>query len=220
MHSGGVEYVNSYTLQLGADVELERLRDAWAVVARECPMLRVGFVGTERGFAVVVYNAGKVEVPWVDGGEEVKEGMSATELAKRPWRLEVLRSEGGVRVKFTAHHALYDAQSLHLIFSDVQAAYTHGTVPKYPSFLPLLGAILNANSPSDEERRTRFWREENQFSVHRFPDLTPLRETSTKSVVRTKVATMGLEMVEKRCREEGWSVQALGQAVWARILGG
>ncbi|KFY48834.1 hypothetical protein V495_00990 [Pseudogymnoascus sp. VKM F-4514 (FW-929)] len=127
MHSGGVEYVNSYTLQLGADVELERLRDAWAVVVRECPMLRVGFVGTERGFAVVVYNAGKVEVPWVDGGEEVKEGMSATELAKRPWRLEVLRSEGGVRVKFTAHHALYDAQSLHLIFSDVQAAYTHGT---------------------------------------------------------------------------------------------
>jgi aryl carrier-like protein len=95
-HSGGVEYVNSYTLQLGADVELERLRSAWGLVVRECPMLRAGFVGTERGFAVVVYTAAsRTTVPWIDGGEEVKEGMSAAELATRPWRLEVLRGEGG-----------------------------------------------------------------------------------------------------------------------------
>lgn len=220
LHSGGVEYVNSYTLQLRPDVELERLREAWGVVVKACPMLRAGFVGTEKGFAVVVYTASTATVPWVEEGEggEKGEGMGVAELARRPWRLEVLGREGGMCVKFTAHHALYDAQSLHVILSDVQAAYTHGTVPEYPSFLPLLGAILTSNSPDDEERRKAFWTEQNSFSVHRFPDLTPLRVASTRSIARTMKAKMGLREIEERCREGGWSVQAVGQAAWARLL--
>ncbi|OBT43519.1 Nonribosomal Peptide Synthase (NRPS) [Pseudogymnoascus sp. WSF 3629] len=221
MHSGGVEYVNSYTLRLGEGVELERVREAWGVVVRACPMLRAGFVGTGRGFGVVVYEAAGVEVPWVDGGEGGEGegmGMGVSDLARRPWWLEVLRGEEGVRVKFTAHHALYDAQSLHQIFEDVQAAYTHGTSPTYPSFLPLLGAILNSNSPTDEERRKAFWTEQN-LAVHRFPDLTPLRVESTRSVVSKMTSKMTLAEIEEKCREMGVSVQAVGQAVWARVLG-
>ncbi|KFZ06186.1 hypothetical protein V502_09919, partial [Pseudogymnoascus sp. VKM F-4520 (FW-2644)] len=221
MHSSGVEYVNSYTLQLGDGVELGRLRDTWGVVVKACPMLRAGFVGTEKGFAVVVYTAATATVPWVEesdvGKVGEKGGMGVAELARRPWRLEILRGEGSVCVKFTAHHALYDAQSLHVILSDVQAAYSHGTTPEYPSFLPLLGAILTSNPPADEARRKAFWTE-NQFAVHRFPDLTPLRVTSTKSIARTKTSEMRLEEIEERCREGGWSVQAVGQAVWARLL--
>ncbi|ELR06992.1 hypothetical protein GMDG_02314 [Pseudogymnoascus destructans 20631-21] len=220
MHSSGVEYVNSYTLQLGPDVELDRVREAWGVVVKACPTLRAGFVGTDKGFAVVVYEAARVEVPWVDGrGEEGTGGMGLSELARRPWWLEVLREEGEVCVKFTAHHALYDAQSLHRIFEDVQAVYSHGISPSYPSFLPLLGAILNANSPADEERRKAFWMEQN-LKLHRFPDLTPLRVASTRSVVSKITSKMTLEEIEERCREGGWSVQAVGQAVWARLLGG
>ncbi|KAL5352222.1 hypothetical protein ACLOAV_002169 [Pseudogymnoascus australis] len=198
LRSGGVEYVNSYTLQLRADVSLERLRDAWGVVVKACPMLRAGFVGTGRGFAVVVFEADAAGIP---------------DLAGRPWWLEV---RGGV-VKFTAQHALYDAQSLHQIFGDVQAVYSGGAVPSYPSFLPLLGAILTSNEPADEERRRAFWVEQD-FAVHRFPDLTPLRVTSTKSIARTATSMMTLGEIEERCRESGVSVQAVGQAAWARLL--
>ncbi|OBT68717.1 Nonribosomal Peptide Synthase (NRPS) [Pseudogymnoascus sp. 23342-1-I1] len=224
IRSGGVEYVNSYTLLLGEGVELERLRRAWRVVVGGCEMLRAGFVGTGRGFGVVVFKAEGAGVPWVEGGDggEVKSsgvGMTVQDLARRPWWLEVLRGEGRVRVKFTAHHALYDAQSLHQIFRDVQAAYYHGTVPAYPSFLPLLSAILTSNDSADEERRKAFWVEGNEFAVHRFPDLTPLRVASTRSIVRSVKARMGLREIEERCREGGWSVQAVGQAAWARLLG-
>ncbi|KFY82964.1 hypothetical protein V500_10235, partial [Pseudogymnoascus sp. VKM F-4518 (FW-2643)] len=101
MHSSGVEYVNSYTLQLAPDVELEKLREAWEVVVKACPMLRAGFVGTEKGFAVVVYTAATATVPWVEGSEVgkvgEKGGMGVAELARRPWRLEVLRREVGVK---------------------------------------------------------------------------------------------------------------------------
>ncbi|OBT77524.1 Nonribosomal Peptide Synthase (NRPS) [Pseudogymnoascus sp. 05NY08] len=218
----GVEYVNSYTLRLSPGVELEKLRRAWGVAVKACPMLRAGFVGTGRGFAVVVYAAEGATVPWVEesGKEGEGEGMGMTvqDLARQPWRLEVLRGEGEVCVKFTAHHALYDAQSLHLIFEDVQAAYSHGTVPEYPSFLPLLGAILNSNSPADKERRKAFWMGQN-FAVHRFPDLTPLRVTSERSIVSKMTSKLALAEIEEKCREGGWSVQAVGQAVWARILG-
>lgn len=219
VHSGGVEYVNSYTLELGEGVVLERVREAWGVVVGGCEMLRAGFVGVERGFAMVVYRKEGREVRWVEEGGVETVGMTVQQLAERPWRLEVLRREGKTCLKFIAHHALYDAHSLHLIFSSVQAAYTSGAIPRYPSFLPLLGAILTSNSAADEERRKAFWTEENSFSVHRFPDLTPLRVEGVRSVARRMTASMGVGVMEERCREGGVSVQAVGQAAWARLLG-
>ncbi|KFY72517.1 hypothetical protein V499_07348 [Pseudogymnoascus sp. VKM F-103] len=222
LHSSGVEYVNSYTLQLSADVELEKVKEAWKVVVEACPMLRAGFVGMERGFGVVVYEASTTTVPWVEEAGEEREkdrGMTVGDLARRPWWLEVFRKEGGeVCVRFTAHHALYDAQSLHQIFEDVQAVYSHEITPSYPSFLPLLGAILNSNSPTDEEKRKAFWLEQD-LAVHRFPDLTPLRVESSRSVVSKTTSKLTLAEIEEKCREMGVSVQAVGQAVWARLLG-
>ncbi|KFY15223.1 hypothetical protein V492_02161 [Pseudogymnoascus sp. VKM F-4246] len=218
LRGDGREYVNSYTLQLAPGVELERVKKAWEVVVERCEVLRAGFVGTGEGFGVVVYEKAQGEW-WVDGegSEGEKGGLGVQELARRPWYLQVLRGEGGVSLKLMAHHALYDAQSLHLILGDVQAAYLHGTVPTYPSFLPLLSAILTSNSPADEERRKAFWSGQ-QFAVHKFPDLTPLRIVSEKSIIRKRTAKMRVSEIEEACREKGVSVQALGQAVWARLL--
>lgn len=223
LHSGGTEYVNQFSMELVDGISLDKLRAAWESVMKKCEILRTGFVGignSKYPFVMVTYREEHASLPWneiADVGASATVGMTPGELEHGPWRLEVLQKDSKSRIRFTAHHALYDAQSLELILSDVEAAYSRGIVPTCKSFQPVLSAILNSNEGDDKSRKG-FWQDENKIFVNRFPDLTPLRETSTRSIARTIPSNLSLAKIEGLCMQQGVSVQAAGQAAWARLL--
>jgi amino acid adenylation domain-containing protein len=220
LHSSGKEYINTFSMELTNGVDLDKLRSAWETVLQQCEILRTGFVGLETvryPFAMVTYRARFCQLPWFDYRELLDMRMTIEDLGKCPWRLEVVREDAKTVVKFTGHHAIYDAHTLELILSSVAQTYQSlGSLTLKP-FEPILEAILNSNE-IDEERRKAYWQNENKIFINRFPELTPLRESSTRSITRSIPSSFSLSKIEEICRQQEISVQAAGQAAWARLL--
>ncbi len=215
LHSGGREYVNSFSMELAPRTDVQKLRSAWEKVMQACEMLRMGFVGIEDAkypFAMVTYKS--LSLPWFTNDQDAV--MDAESLATRPWLLTHTKGEGKESVKFTAQHALYDAASLQLILSDVQSAYTTGSVSAYTPITSVLGCILAANSGEQGEAK-KFWTSK-AIHQHKFPDCTPLRVSFTKSVAHTSTSRISMNEVEDLAKNAGVSVQAAGQVAWARLL--
>jgi hypothetical protein len=140
-------------------------------------MLRTGFASFDdpkHSFVMVIYTKEDFSLPWSEESED-NQTLSLKNLLERPWTLALLQENGRSTIKFTAHHALYDAQSIQMILSDVAQAAVSQASPNRPSIISLLGAILH-NSEDEIEGQKLFWeRAENKIVVNRFPDLTSLQ---------------------------------------------
>ncbi|KUJ06998.1 uncharacterized protein LY89DRAFT_767318 [Mollisia scopiformis] len=222
LHSEGHEYVNSVWFNVLPDVDISKLKHAWAIVCKNHEMLRTGFCSTEDSnhpFVMVTYSSDKFELPWVEAKDNVQSSSSTSEeLRRRPWTLQLSEEEGKQTIQFTAHHALYEAQSIQMILEDVAQVYADSQMAARPSIASMLGSILR-HTQDDMEAKQQFWqRDENKIVVNRFPDLTPLRLSDTTSAVKEVISQSTLTELEARCRNHGVTMQAASQAAWARIL--
>jgi amino acid adenylation domain-containing protein len=222
LHSQGQEYVNSMWLELPPNASLSAFKAAWEIVCDEHEMLRTGFASTEDSkhpFAMITYAKDKFVLPWSEAADPTDSKASIIrQLARHPWSLSVEGERNQTLVKFTAHHALYDAQSIQMILSDVAKAYASQSISSRPSITHLLGSILQDGEGSLSTRK-QFWeREENKIVVNKFPDLTPLRVLDTTIVVQELFSQASMSELEENCRQNGATMQAAGQAAWARLL--
>ncbi|KAF4634118.1 hypothetical protein G7Y89_g3992 [Cudoniella acicularis] len=218
LHSNGVEYVNSMWMELSSDVSISQLKHAWVATRAKHAMLRTCFVPTDEQkhpFVMVMYKNEQFSLPWYEG--EASDSTFVVNI-QRPWILTLLGKYGKHMLKFTAHHALYDAQSIQMILGDVAKAYALESISSRPPITLLLGAIL-CDSEEGIEAKKLFWRsEENRIVVNRFPDLSPLHVSVSASGVREIICQKSLAQLEESCRQNGVTVQAAGQATWAKIL--
>jgi amino acid adenylation domain-containing protein len=220
LHSYCQEYVNSLWLELLPGYSVSRVKAAWEIVCRQHEMLRTGFASFDdpkHSFVMVIYAKENFSLPWSEETED-NQTLSLKNLLERPWALALLQDNGRSTIKFTAHHALYDAQSIQMILSDVARAAASQASPNRPSIISLLGAILH-NSEDDIEDQKLFWeRAENKIVVNRFPDLTSLQILDHRSEVREVSSKSTVTELEGLCRQSGVTMQAAAQASWARLL--
>jgi amino acid adenylation domain-containing protein len=214
LHSDGQEYVNSMWMELLPSVSVSRLKAAWAKVCEEHEMLRTCFVQSEdpdHSFVMMTSPKDQFTLPWY-------EVQNAEQSLRQPWSLALLKEGGKDVIRFQAHHALYDAQSMQMILSDVTKAHNSESIAGHPSITSLLGAIIR-DSETDGEVKKSFWqKDENKTVVNHFPDLTPLRVSTASSGVREIVSHSSISELEESCRQNGVTVQAAAQAAWARLL--
>ncbi len=200
LHSNGQEYVNSVWFECLPGTKLSNLMKAWKAVSDSHEMLRTGFVSSDdpkQPFVMVTYRKEDFNFPWFEddgrsGGNTdnqfTKDDWSQTSilerLGSRPWGISYSCSGKKRILRFTAHHALYDAHSMQLILSDVAREYASGSHATPSSINSLLGPILQRGE-EDTEAQQQFWgKEKNKVTVNRFPDLTPLHVTNVTSHVR------------------------------------
>jgi hypothetical protein len=119
---------------------------------------------------------------------------------------------------FSALHALYDAQSLETIFSDVLAAY-EGRVLAQPASVPqTLGPIL-IESQKQIESSQEFWQSlAGEIHPTKFPDLHPTRIDKKELLTSSTICSHSLGKLEAGCRDAGVTLQAAGQVAWGRLL--
>ncbi|RDW69425.1 hypothetical protein BP6252_08445 [Coleophoma cylindrospora] len=221
LYSDGKEYVNTISFELKPQESLERLKVAWETICKDHEMLRTGFACTDDSknpFIMVTFKKDDFLLPWSEEGHRTDNVPFTDQLLHRPWSLQVSQSGTQTFLTWKAHHALYDAQSLALVLSDVTSAYhTKPLSDKYP-LEPLISAIL-AGSHTDEEAARQFWQSDaNKIVVNRFPDLTPLRTSDTSSSTAEIFSVSTVQKLEEYCRKCGVTMQAAGQAAWARLL--
>ncbi|KAK0120738.1 hypothetical protein ONS96_010939 [Cadophora gregata f. sp. sojae] len=220
LHSEGLEYVNSLWFQLPSELSILQLKNAWHAVCENNEMLRTAFASTEdpkHPFVMVVRTKAGYQLPWYESIEAVQ-ASSAEDLLKMPWSLSLFKEHGVNILRFTAHHALYDAQSIQMLLSDVAQTYATQNPTVRSPVAPLLGAILQ-ESEKNINGKELFWeKEENKIIVNRFPDLTPLWGSDLSSAVEELTSQLSSSKLEEMCRRDGVTVQAATQATWARLL--
>ena len=222
IHSQGQEYVNSMWFELPQNSSLSAFKAAWKIACNEHDMLRTGFSVTDdpvHPFAMITYIKDNFELPWYEETEESTPKPTAVrQLARPSWALTVSRQSHRTLVRFIAHHALYDAQSIRMILTDVSNAYACRQSLSRPSVTKLLGAILT-DSDRNLSTKKEFWeREENKIIVNRFPNLSPLHAFESEITVRETISEASTAELDELCKDNGVTMQAAGQAAWARLL--
>ena len=219
-HSHGGVYFNRMALNFSTPLDSVRLKEAWSKVMAQHEMLRTGFVqlrDQQHPFAMLTYP--NAELPWNELSKEspIQEKNILDNLHQPPWSIEVEAGESISVMHFSALHAIYDAQSLSSIFADVKATYEGKTLTSRAPITASLGPIL-LESKGQSESAT-FWKDlAPEVHPSKFPDLHPIR-TDERRLFNTSIrCAQPRKSLEDACRNLGVTLQAAGQAAWARVL--
>ncbi|KAL1958105.1 hypothetical protein VTO42DRAFT_5145 [Malbranchea cinnamomea] len=225
--SDGDLYFNAVSLRSAAPLDPLRLRKAWTTVVDRNEILRTGFCHVDDDqspFAMITYRRGVFDVPWCEGSLFKEDNWSLAKagvlscLHEPPWRVSIECLEAHTIIHFAGVHALYDAHSLDLIFSEVALEYEGNRLPEVISIEPVLGPIL-AKSLQDDPDGDAFWKEMGRsFQVTKFPDLNPVHGAEQEISVLSRTCSKPLDELQNECRNAGITLQAAGQAAWARLL--
>ncbi|KAJ5888793.1 AMP-dependent synthetase/ligase [Penicillium taxi] len=224
--SQGDFYFNRMALNFSAPLDKILLKEAWSKVMAQHEMLRTGFAqlqDKQYPFAMITYQE-PIGLPWHETDNTTTDDIKAQQrkifenIHRPPWQITIGTSDTVSMMHFSALHALYDAQSLALIFSDVEKSYLGKTLTKPVSIPAILGPIL-VESRKQSETTHGFWKGlAPEVQPSKFPDLNPIR-TENKELLGSSIrCSQSLETLESRCREIGVTLQAAGQVAWARLL--
>ncbi|PGH18000.1 hypothetical protein AJ80_04621 [Polytolypa hystricis UAMH7299] len=226
-------YFNHLVLKSATPLEIPSLKKAWMAVVDRHEMLRVGFVQVadeKFPFAMITYHKGAYELPWcertyleanqnslaLDRAQIAKQTLS--QLHRPPWLLTVEQCESHTLLQFSALHALYDAQSLNLILEDVYKLYRGEILPSPIPIQPVQDLILSEGL-SNRQECEKFWRTLGE-GLHntKFPDVNPIETTDHGLSVLSRPCSKRLDFLQDRCRRANVTLQAAGQAAWAKLL--
>lgn len=226
-NSNGDMYFNRMDLAQSTPLDSFRLKEVWRKVMAKHEMLRTGFVQLQDQkypFAMITYREGTIDIPWFDAAKPPSDpGMLEKagvlkNLHQPPWYLVSEGSDSTSILQLSALHAIYDAQSLHLILADVAAAYKGESLGDDVSINPTLGPILTESFLKSDEAES-FWKElSKDIQPNKFPDLHPYRSEKKELLVNSISCARPLKTLEDGCQKIGMTLQAAGQAAWARLL--
>ncbi|KEQ90207.1 hypothetical protein AUEXF2481DRAFT_84135 [Aureobasidium subglaciale EXF-2481] len=231
-HSDGHRYFNHTFYAVEAEIDLDRLRHAWSMVIERHEILRTGFTSTEdhehpfvmltykkvRAESLEIQTSSKGSMALIEDCEQKALGSVKDNLHLPPWRWCLLEVDGTQCMQFSAHHAIFDAESLRLMTRDLQKALSDEDVVARQSIDSAISHIISS-SRADPEGQRDFWSQKlSGAPATRFPNMTPVRVSDTEAVIVKRVLELQSSHIEARCRDLGVSVQSIGQAAWAKVL--
>lgn len=225
-HSHGEVYFNQMALKFSEPLDMKSLKDAWFKVVAQHEMLRTGFVqlrDQQHPFAMITYHE-LSHMPWYETSSSMVNTPGAQEkhileaLHQPPWSIEVEAGESIRVMHFSALHAIYDAHSLASILADVKAAYEGKPLATPAPITATLGPILSESKTQSESAQT-FWKGlTSEVQASKFPDLHPIRTDERGLQTASIHCAQSRKALEDGCRNIGVTLQAAGQAAWARLL--
>jgi ferricrocin synthase len=229
-------YVNFMSYKLNSEIKIRRMVNALLEVANRNAILRTGFAEVDHPkheYAMVIHR----EIPSTVIEALSSEDLSLTKdlgqwrenavseiseaLHLPTWRALVVPSDGGILLHFAIFHAVYDAQSLQLVLNELSSIYNRQQLDVPLPLDPMIDVILSLGATRDAET---FWRSQlgegmmGESLTNKFPDLAVLRTNIAAKEVCEQTCSIPLKDLESHCRVGGFSLQAAGQAAWARIL--
>lgn len=226
---GGI-YFNYLRLRLVNGVDSGRLYDAWRTAVQKHCMLRTGFTPVrdcDTSFAMLQYGPHADISNWEFVTEnpctsaewfQICAKAAVRDLQQPPWRVRVSKLAHSTYLDIAILHAIYDAQSLLMLFDDIGASYYgEPTAPAAP-LEPVVERILHSSRKSGTGSND-FWKQLGEkASPTRFPNLAPLRYNPKSPVVLTKSSIRTLDELDEGCRASNISLQGASIASWATLL--
>ncbi|KAK4071945.1 hypothetical protein Trihar35433_4009 [Trichoderma harzianum] len=227
IHSDFEWYFNHDVLEVSAEVDVEKLREAFLVVIDRSPILRTGFLEVddlqlEMAYCQVVRKHWNQKIENVQvqdlGGmgaliEDAKRIARASSGVDALFQLKFVTCKEKTFVLVSIAHALYDGWSLSLLYRDLETAY-HGELQARTSAKPFLQRIL-ASATDDA---SRFWA---GYLDGVKPSILPEQPEDgvNNALYRTEYsASKRMSEISPFCKKQGISLQVLCQACWALVL--
>ncbi|KAE9991139.1 hypothetical protein EG327_000380 [Venturia inaequalis] len=231
-------YANYVTCKMDSTWTTENLEAAWQIVREAHIMLRTGFVSIEDplvSFAMVSYSIGNCKMPVqimrqegiskaeIDLWRRTSTDYFHRDLSQPPWAVLIVDDGSDIHMHVAMLHALYDAHSLSIIMDDLVAARTPARSSTPAAIYPILSYILNSSvvekNKDMTDKSTQYWKELFvNASINKFPSLQPLRISTGRTGVQSRLGSKTVSELEMLCRKVGISLQAAGQAAWAQLL--
>ncbi|KAJ5605924.1 AMP-dependent synthetase/ligase [Penicillium lagena] len=222
-NSNGDMYFNRMTLKSSRPLDRSLLKKAWSQATARHEMLRTGFVqlrDQQYPFAMITYHQ-SIGIPWhetLHDDAHLTENEVLKNLHQPPWSIAVECSDTITTMHFSALHAIYDAQSLTSIFADVATMYEGNDLSAPLSITETLGPIL-VESRKQSETTQEFWQSlASEVLPCKFPDLHPMRVENRNILENSIQCSLSQKALDDVCRKLGVTLQAAGQAAWARLL--
>jgi amino acid adenylation domain-containing protein len=223
LQSRGALYVNHVVYEVPEGITEGALRSAWQKVQCKHQALRMGFVQTEEShcpFAMVIYRAEEVGVPFkssiistTEAGAAIVESMHRT-----AWQVAVDLSSDSRKMTISIHHALYDAESLHLLLRDLALAIQQRDIGRSSGIDGILRSML-AGADNVGSEAEQFWRKSLEHSSPSpFPNLNPVITSASDLYTVRKTSGLSYASLESLCKAGGCTIQAAGQTAWALLL--
>lgn len=234
INSDGASYFNHLLLRLDSIIDMAMVRNAWELLIERHEMLRTGFFQTnsrDTPFAMVTYATEALASHWKSVDCLHRSSQEVSLLRKRmceealenlvrpPWFISLQDDEPGVLMQFSAHHALYDAQSLSLILSDFSKLLRGNALVEPPSVWPMHEIIINEAHTCSTVAREYWQSMQSKFLVTKFPDVNPFHPNQpyyTSSLAFE--SQQSLPRLQELCNNANVSLQGACQAAWARLL--
>lgn len=227
--SKGRDYLNSISFRLDPGTSASRLVRAWAALVETHPILRTGFTPLDHQdipFAMLQYTFAEDRIPvrlideidTLDAGvrKQAVARMVSEDLRRPPWQVDIVDSKAGLEMQLIIHHVLYDAQSLQILMQDLSRMLRGENI----SSRAKLGAAIQdliAQTERCKRDSEAFWKQQIAV-INKFPIMTPLREDRRDILVQSLMSSMSFPALEKSVMNGGFTIQAVAQAAWAKIL--
>ena len=228
LSSGGQLYFNRLTFSLSAKTDLNLLRRVWTEVANRNEILRTAFLPAEDRedpFTMVTYSPQIFADRWDWDSEESSYSLNRryrtlplNNPCKPPWHIVLTQSETGPALTLAIHHALYDAQSLHAILSDITNTYKHSVIHAPTSINAALGEILSQSLTHSDSAADFFSAMGKDAQPTRFPDLSIHRTNEPGTRAESKISSWSHSKIKNACQQAGISLQVACQCAWAELL--
>ncbi|KAF9464762.1 peptide synthetase [Collybia nuda] len=236
VNSQGALYVHVFPLQLADGVSVSRLREAWDQAVQTFTILRTSFhFITDTGTWVqAVHSQGslqwtadtfrseseysnKVLAYLTDSQLKDEESLRRPPIYIRTFEPTSENSNQGTRFVLIMHHALYDGISLRKLFDSVKAMYTGSYTAVHVQFTDLLSHFIH-----QENTGAMFFDRvlQGYHPIH-LPRRRLIRDTSNEPSSHIVSRNLVLDPIclEDLLRRTAVTLQCLGQAAWATLLG-
>ena len=220
-------YYNHDILEVGPQIDLERLLRAWRDVINAHPILRTSFVEVQDpnipfSYVQIIHSRGRTNFPIINLKGKPVHSLIDHELQRegdvdRPaFAIFVVINDGKSYICLSISHALYDGWSLELLHGDVARCYA-GENCERPSYETVLGKIISASG----DKNLDFWQTmlANYHPAH-FPQRSQVGENQFTFHRGEKLLSMTSGEAHAFCMYHNVTVQALAATCWTLVLAG
>lgn len=233
LNSKSGNYFNFISLELNDDVSLSTLREAWSRLVENHAMLRTGFISVDHrdtSFAMVQYHQTPSNLPITLVSEEDAadfdlnkwqndaKSHAATNLHQPPWGVASIQGQDHTKVHIAIHHALYDAQSLHVLFRNFARLLQRMPIEQTPFPLHAVQDIMTQLHTDKDQKRSLWEGLSTRAVINSFPIMTPLKIVESNILDESRICQMPFTALQNAVKSSGFTIQALIQATWTRIL--
>lgn len=212
-------YIAHHTLSLGPKINISRFKRAYQEVVTTHPVLRTRIVYLEQSgaFQVVL----REHMHWQTSDslenymkEDKQRSMRTGDALTRYGLVPDVNNNGWVFI-WTAHHAIYDAWTLDLLFDRLDKAYKgHSPSPDY-TFKEFMTAVSN----TDVEASRQFWTEYLAGATrNEFPSVVSM----SKQPVADASLVHKITLPTSQCKDEqmvGITMASIIRAAWGILIG-